>query len=145
MARAPVRPSGTGQGDHPGSPGYPSTQFLYPYDETGNTVRIVDWQSWRVDTGTDDLAYMMACHWYPGYRRSLERSLVKRYYERLLAGGVKNYSWEECWYDYRASVIRCLFFLLGSWTPKRPVSLWFDRLENGLLAFEDLSCAELLP
>ncbi len=119
--------------------------FLYPYDESADSVRLVDWQSWRVDTGTDDLAYMMACHWYPGYRKNLERPLVERYHQALLTGGVRNYSWDDCWYDYRASVIRCLFFLLGSWTAKRPAALWHDRLEKGLLAFEELSCADLLP
>jgi hypothetical protein len=33
-------------------------------------VRIFDWDCWRVDVGTDDLAYMMALHWYPDLRRA---------------------------------------------------------------------------
>ncbi|MGD2078946.1 MAG: aminoglycoside phosphotransferase, partial [Chloroflexota bacterium] len=107
-------------------------------------VRIVDWQSWRVDTGTDDLAYMMACHWYPEYRARWERPLVEGYHRALLTYGVVDYPWPACWYDYRASVIRCLFFLLGSWHPARPASMWWERLEKGLLAYEDLGCAELL-
>jgi thiamine kinase-like enzyme len=118
--------------------------FLYPKNEEVDTVRIVDWQSWRVDTGTDDLAYMMACHWYPHYRATLERPLLKRYHQGLLRDGVEEYRWEQCWYDYRASVIRCLFFLLASWKPERPATMWWDRLEKGLLAFKDLNCAELL-
>ncbi len=125
--------------------------FLYPRDgsssstdEVGCNVKIVDWQSWRVDSGTDDLAYMMACHWYPDYRQQVERPLIERYHQQLLVHGVSDYNWELCWYDYRASVIRCLFFLLASWNEKRPVTMWWDRLEKALLAFEDLDCMELL-
>jgi hypothetical protein len=119
--------------------------LLYPRVENAGMVRIVDWQSWRVDTGTDDLAYMMACHWHPDDRIRLERPLLQRYRSRLRQEGVKEYSWEQCWYDYRASVIRCLFFLLGSWHPGRPAAMWSDRLEKGLIAFQDLNCSELLP
>jgi hypothetical protein len=28
-------------------------------------VRIFDWDVWRIDVATDDLAYMMALHWFP--------------------------------------------------------------------------------
>jgi hypothetical protein len=118
--------------------------FLYPRDGIDGGARIVDWQSWRVDTGTDDLAYMMACHWYPDYRARWERPLVARYQRALAENGVGDYSWDACWYDYRASVIRCLFFLLGSWHPQRAASMWWERLEKGLLAFTDLGCGELL-
>jgi hypothetical protein len=33
-----------------------------PKDERSDDVRIFDWDGWRVDTGSDDLAYMMAMH-----------------------------------------------------------------------------------
>lgn len=118
--------------------------FLYPRNEETDRIKIIDWQSWRVDSALDDLAYMMACHWYPEYRQRLERPLLEHYHQQLLLHGVKDYDWELCWYDYRASVIRCLFFLIGSWHEKRPSAMWFERLEKGLLAFDDLGCMELL-
>lgn len=34
--------------------------ILYPNQPQTDAVRLVDWQSWWVDTGTNDLAYMMA-------------------------------------------------------------------------------------
>lgn len=71
--------------------------FLYPRDPETGGVKLIDWQSWRIDTGTDDLAYY--------------------YHEQLVALEVKNYGWEACWYDYRASIIRCLFFLMVAWSP----------------------------
>jgi hypothetical protein len=118
--------------------------FLYSRESGEEQGKIVDWQSWRVDSATDDLAYMMACHWYPEYRRRLERPLVERYHQWLLEYGVNDYDWEMCWYDYRASVIRCLFFLVGGWHEKRPATMWWERLEKGLLAFNDLNCQTLL-
>lgn len=38
----------------------------------GEGVRLIDWESWRVDTATDDLAYMMAMLRYPDRRRRME-------------------------------------------------------------------------
>jgi len=65
---------------------------------------------------------MMAAHWYPGRRARLETALLRRYHARLLSLGVHGYSWDDCWEDYRASVVRVLFFLVGGRHPGRPVS-----------------------
>ena len=130
-----------------------AANFLYPRHSERDRVRIVDWQSWRVDTGTDDLAYMIAAHWYPERRARLEKLLLQRYQQRLREYGIP-YTWEECWQDYKASVIRVLFFLIGGWqcaneqpgcpdSPRSP-ALWFDRVERATLTYEDLGCAWLL-
>src|SRR5260370_28138187 len=65
--------------------------FLYPRQL--GTVKIIDWQSWRVDTGTDDLAYMMACHWDVSQREELELALLQRYHSSLVEFGVSDYGW----------------------------------------------------
>ena len=43
--------------------------------EGGGDVRLFDWDLWRIDCASDDLAYMMAMHWYPDLRRRVERPL----------------------------------------------------------------------
>ena len=48
----------------------------------GADVRFFAWDSWRVNVGASDLAYMMAVHWYPDRRRL---------FEALLAAGVRGY------------------------------------------------------
>ncbi len=111
--------------------------FLYPRAE-GHT-RIIDWDAWRVDTGTDDLAYMMACWWDVTLRDHLEQALLRRYYQKLIEFGVKDYDWADCQYDYRASIIRCLLFLMVAWSPAVG-----ERLQRGLLAFEQYHCVALL-
>src|SRR5262245_57744245 len=67
--------------------------------------RDVDWDSWGIDTATDDLAYMLALHWYPDWRRRYERDSLHRYHEALVAHGVSRYSFDALWLDYRYSVL----------------------------------------
>jgi thiamine kinase-like enzyme len=113
------------------------------YSRRDGKAKIIDWQSWRVDTGTDDLAYMMACHWDAGQRAQMELDLLKRYYDRLEGLGVKGYTWDDCWYDYRASIDRCLFFLMIAWSPAQS-NIWQKRVERGLQAYQDYKCGDLL-
>ena len=86
----------------------------------------------------------MACHWSVAERARLEPGLLKQYYERLIAQGVSGYSWDDFQYDYRASIIRCLFFLIVNWLSAREREYW-DRIERGMRAFEQWGCMELLP
>jgi len=58
---------------------------FHPRDPAKDTIRLFDFDSWRIDTASDDLAYMMGLHWYPGRRRRLERPLLERYHATLLA------------------------------------------------------------
>ena len=78
--------------------------FLPKPGERGD-VRIFDWDSWRVDMATDDLAYMMALHWYPDLRRSFERPLLDHYHAELVARGVNGYDRRALDDDYRLSVL----------------------------------------
>jgi thiamine kinase-like enzyme len=120
--------------------------FLYPHDISQHPIKIIDWQSLRLDydASTGDLAYTLAFFWYPARRAAQEQILVQRYYKKLRENGVTHYDWQECWYDYRASIIRYLFLLIGSWHEKRAANIWWHPVQLGLMAFEDLYCAELL-
>lgn len=111
--------------------------FLYA--RYGHAVKLIDWESWRVDTGTDDLAYMMACHWDWAQRSQLERDLLKRYHDRLVEYGVSDYTFDDVLYDYRASIVRCLFFLMIAWSSSQ-----FERIGRGVNAFDEWRCAEIL-
>jgi thiamine kinase-like enzyme len=119
--------------------------LLYSTNGSEAGVKLIDWQSWRVDTGTDDLAYWIACHWPETLRESVEHTLLQRYYHQLVQLGVQNYSWPDCWYDYRASIIRCLFFLMAAWSPVQwERGWWWEKVACGIRAFEDLNCISLL-
>ena len=62
---------------------------LLPKDGQSGDVRFFDWDTWRIGLATQDLAYMMAMHWYPDLRRRRERPLLDRYHAALLAHGVQ--------------------------------------------------------
>jgi Ecdysteroid kinase-like family len=62
-----------------------------PQSNGSDDLRIFDWDGWRVDVATDDLAYMMALHWFPDHRRRHEQLLLDHYHATLLAHGVNGY------------------------------------------------------
>lgn len=120
--------------------------FLYPRDpaQEGSRALIFDWHLWHIDIPLKDLAFMIALNWYPERRARLEQPLLRRYHAALVERGVRNFSWEDCWRDYRQAVIRELFVPVWQWSSGMQAAVWWSNLEKIWLAFEDLRCAELL-
>lgn len=116
---------------------------LYPNDLSG-VCRIFDWNMWDIGCPTDDLAYLMAVHWYPERRCRLEQDLLRTYYQELVKCGVANYSWDELAQDYRLSIIRSLLIPAWQWVRSIHPGVWWSHLERTFLAFEDQHCADLL-
>ena len=106
--------------------------------------RIIDWQSWRVDTATDDLAYMMLCFWPQHLREFQEKHVLRRYFDQLIHHGVREYTWDDLQYDYAASAVRCIAFLLAAWTPQKHVRGYWKRAENALEALDKLDAMVML-
>jgi len=118
--------------------------FMYPREIGTKETVLLDWQSWHVGPANEDLAYMMAYWWFPERRQALEKKLLTHYHNKLLENGVSNYSWEDCWYLYRAMAILNLFRPVRWHAVELPPPIWWPPLENSFLAFEDLQCLELL-
>lgn len=118
--------------------------FLFPRCVGEDPAYILDWQFWHPSTGGTDLAFMIATEWEPETRRHLEQTLLRRYHRRLLALGVRDYGWDDCWNDYRLSVIQVSIFIpvwrwaIFKWTPD------MSALNSSMTAFEDLKCSDLL-
>ena len=117
---------------------------MLPRDGGLEDIRIFDWDSWRIDTATDDLAYKMAMHWYPERRRLLERPLLDRYHGALQAHGVRDYDRRALDDDYRLSVLWLLARHVWQAASNIPPLIWWNNLERTLLAIDDLGCADLL-
>ena len=77
----------------------------FPATRRRRRVRLFDWDGWRIDVATDDLAYMMALHWYPDHRRAMERQLLDHYHATLLAQRGGDYDRQALDDDYRLSVL----------------------------------------
>jgi Ecdysteroid kinase-like family len=110
----------------------------------GDDLRLFDWDSWRVDVATDDLAYMMALHWFPDHRRRYERHLLDRYHAELLTHGVTGYDRYALDDDYRLSVLWQIATPVWQAWNNIPSGIWWPHLERIFMAVDDLGCRDLL-
>jgi thiamine kinase-like enzyme len=110
----------------------------------GDDVRIFDWDSWRPGLAANDLAYMMAMHWYPERRRRMERPLLDHYHAVLLEHGVRHYGRRALDDDYRLAVLLQIMVPVWQTAFDLPPLIWWGHLERLVLAVDDLGCRELL-
>ena len=120
--------------------------FTYPQDIENEKYKAIlfDWSTWGIGVGGQDLAFMIGFYWYPERRHLMEKDLVKRYHSDLLKFGVKDYSWDECWYDYKLSTLLNLYRVAWLWSLYPNSGIWWGSLERSILTVEDLNCIELL-
>jgi hypothetical protein len=130
-----------------GDPG--CTNILVP--RTGSRpLYLIDRQpfDWSLTTwlGVHDLVYATVLDWPVADRRRLEKPLLQRYHDQLLAHGVDGYSWEQLWTDYRLMVPMGVYIAVeynrgGLLTDLQFV--WLPYLQRTLTACDDLDCAAL--
>ena len=70
----------------------------------GSPLAILDWQLTVRASGAFDVSYFICQSLTEENRRAHEERLVRRWHDGLLAGGVRNYSFEKAWYDYRLNI-----------------------------------------
>jgi hypothetical protein len=128
--------------------GDPHTQNLVvprwdgPQEAAAAQALVIDWGTLQQSFGPEDVASYMAPFWYPRLRRQAEDAVLRRYHEGLERGGVRGYTWEQCWDDYRLGVVGRLLYRLRVPPLGDHAGLWI--FENTLAAFEELDCGELL-
>ena len=64
---------------------------------------MVDWQSITLGSPLTDVGYFIGAGMLPEERRQSDTEIVRNYYDGLIAAGVSDYSFEQCWQDYRLS------------------------------------------
>lgn len=64
-------------------------------------VTTVDWQSLTLGNPLTDVAYFIGAGMLPEVRRAHEERIVRDYHAGLLAAGITDYDWDDCWRDYR--------------------------------------------
>ncbi len=107
---------------------------FYPRNSDTHDLILYDWETYKRGLGAYDLAYLLIHG--TSKRRELEERLMNFYFDGLKKNGITNYSWGEFEYDFRLSVIACVFCPI-IW--KRIFSM-----KNAIDAFEDWNCDELL-
>jgi len=111
------------------------------HKKTSETI-IYDWQTWHVDYGAHDLAYMMAIGWFRERRQRFEHSMLKRYHETLTAAGI-DFTLDQLLADYRLSITRHLLTPILLSNLVHP-AVWWPQIDRVFTAFEDWECDELL-
>ena len=74
-----------------------------PHDDVA-----VDWQLAARGRGAYDLAFFASGSLEPELRRAVERDLVGRWHRGLVAAGVRGYTAEDAWLDYRLGLVQNL-------------------------------------
>lgn len=118
--------------------------------QTGDPpLRLIDWQATRLGRAMIDVTYFMVTSVPTDQRRQIEQVVVQHYYQLIKAHNLTDYSWQQCWLDYRRaafwplSVIASVTALLSMTSKRRRtlLQIWFQRL----VAFsEDHALVELL-
>ena len=85
---------------------------------------VVDWQTLGRGPVMRDAAYFIGGALPVEERRAHEASLLRAYYDELLAQGVAGFSWEQCWEEYRR---QCFLLLVMTIAPAMVV----ERTERG--------------
>lgn len=79
-----------------------------------DAVWTVDWQTAVLGNGVADAAYFLGGSLPTEVRRAHEDDLVRHYHESLVARGVADLSWDECWARYRHGAWHGVYMCVGA-------------------------------
>ncbi|HVM08234.1 MAG TPA: phosphotransferase [Acidimicrobiales bacterium] len=114
-----------------------------------DTVAVVDWQICGLGRGPYDIAYFLSQSMRPELRKEHERGLLEQYHRTLVDNGVTDYSFDDCWTDYRKAVLFVSVYPLNAGSVdlvnERAVELFRMMLSRSSQAILDLDALEFLP
>lgn len=110
---------------------------------------VIDWHIIMRGRGVWDVAYNLCLSLQPTDRQTSEMSLLQLYHDILLEHGVQNYTFDDCFHDYRLAVLRPFYIFTsvvggGAFEGEhgaRVIDAIVPRLDAAL---SDLKVAELL-
>ncbi len=127
---------------------YRLDNMFFPMTE-GDPITIIDWQLMSRGRGSYDVAYFMSQSLDVEQRRETERALLRRYHDGLLAGGVRNYSFDDCFEDYRLAALWCVIYPVamggGMATSERAVQVAAEVSRRSFSTILDLDAVSVLP
>jgi thiamine kinase-like enzyme len=128
---------------------YRLDNMFFATAQGGVEFAVIDWQIANRGGGVFDVAYFVSGTLTPDERRSREHEIVKLYHDTLVENGVKNYTFDQCWQDYRTATLFLLpYSVIGAGSidlsNERGIDL-FKKITSGTLAaISDLKSGELL-
>jgi aminoglycoside/choline kinase family phosphotransferase len=126
---------------------YRPDNLMFPSHGAGVTA--VDWQTLGVALPGRDVGYLLATSLDVETRRAHEKELVGAYHEALLAHGVADHGFDECFEDYRLGVVQGpLITVLGAVYANDPNdssdAMFTAMITRSLAAIRDLDPYALL-
>ncbi len=79
--------------------------LLFVDGEGIRPLTLLDWSMVAKGRGVYDVTYFMISSLTPTLRRTLETELLHLYHQTLCQNGVINYSFAQCWHDYKLSFV----------------------------------------
>ena len=80
--------------------------YLFGGSAGADTVTMIDFQLSTRHMGPWDVANLVTGSLSPELRRTCEMDLLRSYYDKVVSLGVKNYSFERCYLDYKRSLLQ---------------------------------------
>jgi Ecdysteroid kinase-like family len=115
-----------------------------------NRPYFIDFQNTQQECGPRELAYFVSMSLDPEVRRGKDEALVRRYWEGLQSWGVRSYSFQDAWRQYRLGlanqfmmvVVACMRYEAAD---DRGKSVLASLIRRGLIAIQDNDSLALLP
>lgn len=76
-------------------------------------VTVIDFQTVRLGPPGVDVAYLVGSTFSTEERREHERTLIAEYHAGLVAAGVGDFSFEDCWTQFRTGALYGAFLFVG--------------------------------
>ncbi|HYM15106.1 MAG TPA: oxidoreductase family protein [Dehalococcoidia bacterium] len=129
---------------------YRLDNLFFGTPEGGAELSVADWQIACRGRGIFDIAYLLIGGLQPADRKQHEKRLVQLYHDLLVERGVKDYSFDQCWTEYRRMALYVLVYVVISlgtldFANERGLALFNAWLERAATAIEELNAAELMP
>jgi hypothetical protein len=129
---------------------YRLDNFFFGTPEGGPPFAVVDWQIACRGRGIFDVAYLLCGGLEPAERKQHEQRLIRLYHDLLMQGGATNYSFEQCWTEYRRMALYVFVYVVISlgtldFANERGLALFSAWVRRSSAAIADLNAGELMP
>jgi thiamine kinase-like enzyme len=117
--------------------------FMFPHNQSKSSI-IIDFQFWGVGIGSRDLAHLTREAFPKTYGEEFHQLLMRKYHDTLLLNGIKGYSWDNCWNDYRkqvASMVLIPMFQYAFFNLK--YEDWSNDISSLIFTYKLLHCEQL--
>jgi aminoglycoside/choline kinase family phosphotransferase len=124
--------------------------ILFDTDGAGTDILTVfDWQAARIGPPLLDVGNYVGGSLAIEDRREHSEDLIRLYHEGLLAAGVRDFSWDDCWEDYRRTSLYGVFSYVGSsqyvLATERGDALYLEAFRRFAAQALDLDAARYVP